>query len=97
MIGPRPSAGARYVLERAREDDDAVVYAGFVFLPDAELPIEVRVALPSGAATAAHADGADPPAFAAEIAKAAALVRSATRSAVAAGGALPRKIVRWRG
>lgn len=85
----RPSAGARYVLEKAEEGPLAVIYRGFVHLPDADVPMEVRVELPGGA-TSARAAGAE----AAALEKtAAALVRAATKG----GGALPRKIVRWRG
>ncbi len=89
----RPSAGARYALEKAEETAEAVTYRGFVHLPDADVPAEVRVELPGGAARASLGAGGT-----AEMEKsAAALVRAATRASVAAGGALPRKIVRWRG
>ena len=92
VIG-RPAAGARYVLERVEETGEAVVYRGFVHLPDADRPVVVRVELPGGAPHASLGAGG-----AAEMEKAAAaLVRAATRATVAAGGALPRKIVRWRG
>lgn len=89
----RPSAGARYALEKAEETGQAVVYRGFVHLPDADVPAEVSVELPGGAARATLGPGGT-----AEMEKAAAaLVRAATKACVAGGGALPRKIVRWRG
>jgi hypothetical protein len=92
VIG-RPSAGVRYALEKAEETSEAVRYRGFVHLPDADLPLEVRVDLPGGATHAEVGPGGT-----AEMEKAAAaLVRAATKALVAAGGPLPRKIVRWRG
>jgi hypothetical protein len=92
-ITGRPTAGARLAVEKAEERADAVVYRGFVHLPDADVPAEVTVALPSGATRAALGEGGT-----AELEKtAAALVRAATKAQVAAGSALPRKIVRWRG
>lgn len=92
----RPATGARYCVERgaAAEPGAEVVYRGFVHLPDADLPLEVRVALPTGATRAAltGAGEARP-----DLEKtAAALVRAATKPAVLAGTALPRRIVRWR-
>jgi hypothetical protein len=100
---PRPSAGARYAVERAEDRPDAVIYRGFVHLPDRDLPLEVQVARPSGAATARVGEGARVGEWArekgvAELEKAAAaLVRAATKAALASGGEPPRKIVRWRG
>jgi hypothetical protein len=53
----------------------------------------VRVELAGGAVRAVLGAGGT-----AEMEKAAAaLVRAATRASVAAGGPLPRRIVRWRG
>jgi hypothetical protein len=64
--GKRPQAGARYVLERVDPVDQAgeaaraaVIYRGFVYLPNADLPVEVHVALPGGAATASFARGGE--------------------------------------
>jgi hypothetical protein len=89
---PRPKSGARYIVERVEEGESRVVYRGAVHVPDADLPLEVHIELPSGATRASLPDG--PP----ELAKAAAaLVRAATKAAVAGGAPLPRKIVRWRG
>jgi hypothetical protein len=89
----RPTAGARLSVEKAEEGPDAIVYRGFVHLPAADVPAEVRVALPGGAVTASLGEGGT-----ADLEKAAAaLVRAATKGIVASGGALPRKIVRWRG
>jgi hypothetical protein len=92
----RPAAGTRYVVELTDGGaPDAALYRGFVHLPDASLGLEVRVELPGGATSAVVA-GAAP--GSAELERmAAALVRSATKPAVAGGTALPRKIVRWRG
>jgi len=91
----RPSAGVRYVLERVEEVQGGggrVVYRGFAHLPDQDLPLSVEVELPGGATHPSLSGGPE------ELAKAAAaLVRSATKTAVATGTALPRKIVRWRG
>jgi hypothetical protein len=89
----RPVSGARYIVERAESGQGSVVYRGLVRLPDADLPLEVTVTLPSGA-TRAVVQGGD----AADHEKmAAALIRAATKSAVAAGEELPRKVERWRG
>jgi hypothetical protein len=88
----RPSSGVRYVVERAEQTESRVRYQGFAHLPDRDLPLSIDIDLPAGATRASLPGG--PP----ELEKAAAaLVRSATRAAVAAGSALPRKIVRWRG
>jgi hypothetical protein len=92
QAGVRPSAGVRFVLERGDQPrDGAWRYAGFAHVPGGDLPAEVAVSVPSGATTARVEGRADlEPA-------AAALVRAATKSAVAAGGTPPRKVVRWRG
>ena len=92
QAGLRPSAGVRFVVERGDEPrDGAWRYTGFAHVPDGDLPLEITVTVPSGATTA-RVDGRpdlDAPA--------AALVRAATKSAVAAGTAPPRRVVRWRG
>ena len=88
----RPSAGVRYVVERAEQTETRARYQGFAHLPDRDLPLSVEIDLSTFASKASLSGG--PP----ELEKAAAaLVRSATRAAVAASSALPRKIVRWRG
>ena len=88
----RPTAGARLVVEKAEETAAAIVYRGVVHLPEADVPAEVTLALPGGAAQATLGEGGSP-----ELEKAmAALVRAATKGLLASGGALPRKIVRWR-
>jgi len=88
----RPENGARFVVERAQEQPAAVMYRGFVHLPDRDLPLEVTIELPGGATTASLVEGGP-----VELEKAAAaLVRSATKAAVSSGTSLPRKIVRWR-
>jgi len=96
MSSLRPATGARYCVERdaAGGSPEEAIYRGFVHLPHADLPLEVRVALPAGAtsATLTGAGEARP-----DLEKAAAaLVRAATKPAVLAGTALPRRIVRWR-
>jgi hypothetical protein len=88
----RPASGARYIAERVEGGEGTVVYRGLVRLPDADLALEVTITLPSGA-TRAVVEGGSP-----EHEKtAAALLRAATKSAVASGAELPRKIERWRG
>jgi hypothetical protein len=93
----RPTAGARYAVERAEEHPDRLIYRGAVHLPETEVPLEVTIALPSGATSAVLL--AEPPVGAPpEMAKAAAaLVRAATKAELASAVPLPRKIVRWRG
>lgn len=88
----RPASGARYIAERAEGGEGTVVYRGLVRLPDADLSLEVTITLPSGTTRAVVEGGSR------EHEKtAAALIRAATKSAVAAREALPRKIERWRG
>ncbi|AKT40435.1 hypothetical protein [Chondromyces crocatus] len=95
----RPSAGVRYVV--VLESGEEVVYRGFAFLPDADLPLEVRFAA-SGAATAkvdatalpSQGEGApDVPELERE---AAALLRAAVKASSTAGRPPPRRVVRWR-
>jgi hypothetical protein len=89
----RPTAGMRLTVERAEDAPDTVIYRGFVHLPEHDVPAEARIALPGGAVKVALGEGGTP-----EMEKwAAALVRAATKAPLAAGGALPRKITRWRG
>jgi hypothetical protein len=89
----RPSAGARLVLEKVEETPAALLYRGFVHLPAADVPAEARVELPGGAVSVTLGEGGTP-----ELVKtSAALVRAATKTPLASGGAAPRKIVRWRG
>jgi hypothetical protein len=92
----RPASGARYIAERIERESEGgegtVLYRGMVRLPDADLSLEVTITLPSGA-TRAVVEGGAPE----HVKTAAALVRAATKGAVASGGELPRKIERWRG
>jgi hypothetical protein len=91
-IAGRPTAGARLSVARAEEGADAVIYRGFVHLPDADIPAEARIDLPGGAVKVTLGAGGTP-----ELEKTAtALLRAATRSLLARGSALPWKIVRWR-
>ncbi len=88
----RPAGGARYIAELTETGEAMVVYRGLVRLPEADLPLEITISLPGGATRAVVEGGS------AEHEKtAAALVRAATKSAVASGEELPRKIERWRG
>jgi hypothetical protein len=88
----RPASGARYIAELAERGEGTVMYRGLVRLPDADLPLTITITLPGGAARAS-VEGGTP-----EHEKtAAALVRAATKGAVASGEELPRKIERWRG
>jgi hypothetical protein len=90
----RPASGARYIAEHvpAEGGEGTVVYRGLVRLPDADLPLEATITLPSGA-TRAVVTGGTPE----QEKVAAALIRAATKGAVASGAELPRKIERWRG
>lgn len=93
----RPTAGARFVLEKAGETASAVIYRGTIHLPGADVPAEVTVELPGGAARAVLGEGGSP-----DLSKtAAALVRAATKAMASGAGSAPaswpRKIVRWRG
>lgn len=95
----RPTSGVRYALERTSVEPAQVTYEGFAHLPDADIPLTARVALPAGTVhtTVAPSDAVTEK-RAADFAKVVtALVRAATKAEVAAGQALPRKIVRWRG
>jgi hypothetical protein len=98
---PRPSSGARYVLERADgQGQGELVYRGLVRLPEANVPIEVRISEATGAARAIVDAGAVPdggPRPADLERTAAALVKSATKAASSGERLPPRKIVRWRG
>ncbi|MBK9263573.1 MAG: hypothetical protein IPM54_27680 [Polyangiaceae bacterium] len=97
----RPTAGVRYAVERSGEEGSVVTYRGFAHLPDADIPLVVRVehddadgktTVVANVEDAAHV--ADGPGL--ERA-AAALVKAAARASRDAGRALPRRIVRWRG
>jgi hypothetical protein len=89
----RPTAGARLCVELVEEGAEALIYRGFVYLPEADVPAEARVELPGGAVKMTLGAGGTP---ALEKASAA-LIRAATKAGVAGSGVLPRKIVRWRG
>lgn len=108
----RPTAGVRYAIERAGEEEATTVYRGFAHLPDKDLPLEVRVDEGNVTAKILFDDGAalgpaelrpKPQAEGvavdvADLAKnATALVKAAVRGARDGGRALPRRIVRWRG
>jgi hypothetical protein len=91
--------GVRYVVDQVsaeEEGKDAVVYEGFAHLSDVSIPLHVDVTRDGAAASL------DPAAALSveqrrELEKeASALVRSATKGALASGAALPRRISRWR-
>ena len=97
----RPTTGVRYAVERSAVDGRAVIYKGFAHLPDADVPLVVRVeeeGADGRTNVVAKVDEAgfvgDGPAI--ERA-AAALIKAAARGARDAGRTLPRRIVRWRG
>ena len=89
----RPTAGARFALTREEVTESAVVYRGFVHLPDRDVPATVSIGVPSAAVQVTLGEGGTP-----ELEKtAAAMVRATTKTLVARGSELPTKIVRWRG
>lgn len=91
----RPTAGARFVFERAEESAEAVIYRGFVHLPSTDVPIEATVELPSGTVKVSFGEGGE--GGTPDLAKAAtALLRAVIKGPAASGGPLPRKVVRWR-
>ncbi|MEZ4301275.1 MAG: hypothetical protein R3B70_40445 [Polyangiaceae bacterium] len=90
----RPTSGVRYALERTLIDAARVTYEGHAHRPDDAIALRVHVALPGGAVTAEVVAPEPHPELTKQVA---ALVRAATKAEVAAGQALPRKIVRWRG
>jgi hypothetical protein len=97
VSGERPKKGVRYALDRGELSDAHVRYEGFVHLPDADVPVSVRVDLPALEVRWEIAPGSGD----AERIKrlgtmAGALVRAAVRSATAASIPPPRRIVRWR-
>jgi hypothetical protein len=99
----RPTAGVRYALERSDEDSTTTIYRGFAHVPDADLPLEVRVSRPAEssadrAVVQAKVEVPGEPRDSTAIEKeAAALVKAASRAARDANRPLPRRIVRWRG
>lgn len=101
--GIRPRTGARYELTLAEpggegEAGDAgasiLIYRGFVHMPEASIPVEVRIEGGEARASLGEGGGEDRN----EVERlAAAFVRSATKGTAASGLHPPRKIVRWRG
>ena len=99
-ITGRPTSGSRLVLEKAEESGETLTYRGFVHLPDADVPAEVRVDLarPPGAPPGTGVAVTLGPGGTGEMEKwVASLVRTATKGGGGAGGSPTRKIVRWRG
>jgi hypothetical protein len=102
QTGARPSAGARYALERAGADDaQDLVYRGFVHLPGGDVAVEVRLARSGEGSARASVDAAAIPEggpSAADLERAAAaLVKTAVKAAGAAERPPPRRLTRWRG
>lgn len=97
----RPTTGVRYAVERTGAEGKSVIYSGFAHLPDADVPLVVRVEEEDAdgrASVVAKLDDAVSVADGAAIERAAAaLIKAAARSARDSGRALPRRIVRWRG
>lgn len=96
----RPTTGVRYAVERSGVDGKTVIYSGFAHLPDADVPLVVRVeeeAADGRANVVARVEDAAATDAAAIERAAAALIKAAARSARDAGRSLPRRIVRWRG
>lgn len=98
----RPTAGVRYAVERSGDEGKVVTYNGFAHLPDADVPLVVRVEQSDDAdgrtnVVAKVEDAAGVADGAALERAAAALIKAAARGAKDAGRSLPRRIVRWRG
>lgn len=97
----RPTAGIRYAVEQTNVDGAIVTYNGFAHLPDADVPLVVRVEQDEAAGKTNVVVKAEPVTEIADASAiertAAALIKAAARGARDAGRALPRKIVRWRG
>lgn len=81
------------------QEPDFAVYEGFAHLPERDVPLGYRIALPSGAVSVVDSGPTNSVAeVEAELRRTgAALLRAATKSEAASGQALPRKVVRWRG
>jgi len=90
----------RFVLTHERGSESPLIYSGRVETPERSLPIEVRVSVGAETADGLEAIAAMPEAAAEERAGlervAAAMVRSAVRSALRQGRRPPRRIQRWR-
>ena len=98
----RPTAGVRYAVERNADEGKVVTYSGFAHLPDADVPLVVRVEQQDDVdgktnVVAKIDDAAGVVDVSALERAAAALIKAAARSAKDAGRSLPRRIVRWRG
>lgn len=95
-MSARPASGARFAVDRVDDEPGpGAVYRGFVHLPDADLPLVVRVG-EAGATATVDAPAASPEARADLERVAASLVRTAARAPLAEGRRPPRRIVRWR-
>lgn len=93
-MSTQPTAGIRYVVDKAAVEPGAVVYRGEAQMPDASLAVEARVALVGGGVVA-RVEGADGPLKAHIERELAALVRAATKGDASADE-MPRRVTRWR-
>ncbi len=99
MSGPyqkSPEHGVRFELIAFEASLEGATYRGHAHLPGASVPLEVRARKDAAEVSLGDAEAVDATQRAAIEKAASALVRAATRSELAAGEALPRKIVRWR-
>jgi hypothetical protein len=93
----KPTFGVRYVVDYVDGEGTAEArYHGMAHLPEGSIAIDLKVA-PGGVKAELAASPLLSPERRRELEKeAAALVRSATKSAIASGAVLPRRIARWR-
>jgi hypothetical protein len=94
-----PAHGVRFVLDRVTDSDEAVVYRGRVELEGGSAAVEVRVEPadnPGGWQARAEAPEA-PEAYRSALERtAAAIAKTAVRSARHGGRPVPRRLTRWR-
>ena len=92
IVGDHPETGVRFVLERGARgaSEDAWVYRGDAFTPDARHSLEVHVSQGGDVSVAGNA----PPEIGEKVRL---LFRTLYRDAAKSGGEPPRKVVRWRG
>jgi hypothetical protein len=98
--GKPPENGQRFVLDHERGSEEPFIYRGSVETPERSVAIEVRVHTTAESADGLQAVGSAPEASDEDRAElerlAAAMVRSALRSALKQGRRPPRRVKRWR-
>ena len=98
--GKPPDNGQRFVLDHERGSDEPFIYRGTVETAERSIAVEVRVRLATQSADGLDAVGSAPEAADEDRAElerlAAAMVRSALRSALKQGRRPPRRVKRWR-